>query len=196
MTFAFQDWVLTRQEEQPDRQYDHLSGSLTVTGVPEGYRWDMLVQVGGHFDKWPLSQVEGGVGIPLTKDMLSVDGRYSMQLVGTLQEDGTTTRHTNVLQVYVPCSLSGDAHWPTLPMEFTQAEERMREAQNEAAQFAKNAGKSAEAATLAAQAAEASVQGGKYIFFDIGPDGHLYLDKSEDAEIDFHLEEGRLIATL
>ncbi len=124
MTFEFQNWVLTRQEERPDRQYDHLSGTLTVTGTPEGYRFDMLVQAGGRFDKWPLSQMEGGVGTALTKDMLSVDGRYSMQLVGT---DGTTVRHTNVVQVYVPCSLSGDAHWPTLPREFSQAEERMRE---------------------------------------------------------------------
>lgn len=127
MTFEFNNWTITQKKEQPDRQYDHLCGKLIIIGAPEGYGWEMLVQTGRHFDRWRLTAMENGVGTVLTKDMLSVDGRYDMQLVGTLQADGETVRHTNVTQIYVPASLSGDGQWPSLPREFSQAEERIRE---------------------------------------------------------------------
>lgn len=34
-------------------------------------------------------------------------------------------RHTNVLTVFIPPSLSGDGQWPELPSEFSQAEQRL-----------------------------------------------------------------------
>ena len=40
---------------------------------------------------------------------------------------GDVVRHTNVIRVPVQNSLSGDAQWPTLPTEFSQAEQRIAE---------------------------------------------------------------------
>ena len=45
-----------------------------------------------------------------------------MQLRGT---QGEVVRHTNVIQTYIPASLSGDAQWPTVPSEFTQVEQNI-----------------------------------------------------------------------
>ena len=123
----FQNWNIEYIGGLFARQYDNLSRTLEVTGVPEGYDWNMMVQVGGNFDILSLSPMEGGVGVVLTANQLSIAGYYKLQLVGTLRSDGVTKRHTNVLQVYVPGSLSGDANWPTVPSEFSQVEANIRE---------------------------------------------------------------------
>ena len=123
----FKNWEITSSGELFARQYDNLSRTLEVTGVPEGYDYRMMVQVGENFDILSLSPMEGGVGVVLTANQLSIAGYYKLQLVGTLRSDGVTKRHTNVLQVYVPGSLSGDANWPTVPSEFSQVEANIRE---------------------------------------------------------------------
>ena len=123
----FQNWNIEYIGGLFARQYDNLSRALEVTGVPEGYDWNMMVQVGENFDILSLSPMEGGVGVVLTANQLSIAGYYKLQLVGTLRSDGVTKRHTNVLQVYVPGSLSGDANWPTVPSEFSQVEANIRE---------------------------------------------------------------------
>ena len=124
---VFNNWQITHTGDILARQYDNLSRTLLVNGVPEGYDWQMMVQVGGNFDIIPLSPMEDGVGVVLTEDQLSVSGYYKLQLVGTLQADGVTTRHTNVLTVYVGPSMSGDANWPTVPSEFSQIESNIKE---------------------------------------------------------------------
>ena len=123
----FQNWNIEYIGGLFARQYDNLSRTLEVTGVPEGYDYRMMVQVGENFDILSLSPMEGGVGVVLTANQLSIAGYYKLQLVGTLRSDGVTKRHTNVLQVYVPGSLSGDANWPTVPSEFSQVEANIRE---------------------------------------------------------------------
>lgn len=107
-------------------QYDNLSCRLEVLGsLPEGWDWAMLVQAEEKLDIIPLTPVEGGVGADLTRDQLAVgDSCYLMQLRGTR---GDVVRHTNIIQVFVPRSLSGDGQWPTVPTEFTQLEQRMLE---------------------------------------------------------------------
>ena len=124
---VFNNWQITHTGNILARQYDNLSRTLLVKGVPEGYDWKMMVQVGGNFDILPLSPMEDGVGIVLTKDQLSISGYYTMQLVGTLQADGVTVRHTNVLSTFIPPSLSGDANWPAVPSEFSQIESNIKE---------------------------------------------------------------------
>ncbi len=121
---AFKDWVITADGSVIARQYDNMSRSITVTGVPPGWTWDMLVTVGEDFDILPLMETDGTASITLTDDMLPVSGIYTMVLRGT---KGDTRQHTNKLFVTVPASLSGDAKWPTLPHEFTEFEKRMRE---------------------------------------------------------------------
>lgn len=124
----FHNWAIENAGGILARQHDNLSRALVVSGVPEGWDWAMQVQAGDSFDKLLLSPAEDGVvGIVLTEDMLALDGFYSMQLVGTLQSDGVTVRHTNVITVLVPGSLSGSGQWPTVPSEFTQMEQRMQE---------------------------------------------------------------------
>ena len=123
----FENWEIKYEGGLFARQYDNLSRVLLVQGVPEGYDWRMMVKAGDKFDIIDLEPMEGGVGVILTEDQLSVSGYYKLQLVGTLQADGVTTRHTNLLTVYVGPSMSGDANWPTVPSEFSQVEANIRE---------------------------------------------------------------------
>lgn len=87
----------------------------------------MLVEVkeANAMDIIPLTPMEGGVGHTLTNDQLSIGGKhYSMQLRGIR---GDEIRHTNVIQVFVAQSISGNGHWPPVPSEFTQIEQRILE---------------------------------------------------------------------
>ena len=121
----FNNWQITAPRSVIARQYDNLSRRLEVVGnLPEGYAWSMLVQVGSAMDVITLESMEGGAGVTLTADQMSQSGYYQMQLRGT---QGDVVRHTNVISVFIPASLSGDGQWPTLPSEFTQAEQRIRE---------------------------------------------------------------------
>lgn len=121
----FKDWTISAPREVIARQYDNMSRVLMVIGdLPEGYTWDMLVQVGRAMDIIHLIPMEGGVGVTLTADQLSQSGYYSVQLRGTRGEE---VRHTNVESVFIPASLSGSGQWPTVPSEFIQAEQRIRE---------------------------------------------------------------------
>ena len=127
----FADWRIQADGEVIARQYDNLSRSIVIVGsIPDGYTWDLLVQAGHNLNIIRLSEMDGGIGVVLTAEMLAVSGHYTMQLRGTLQSDGVTVRHTNKISANVPPSLSGDAQWPELPSEFTQMEQRMEELNN------------------------------------------------------------------
>lgn len=120
---TFNNWTIESCGAPIAMQYDNLSRSLTVLGdMPGGWTWAMLVESDGNLNIIALSPVEGGVGVTLTDDMLSLSGYYTMQLRGT---QGEVVRHTNVIQTYIPASLSGDAQWPTVPSEFTQVEQNI-----------------------------------------------------------------------
>lgn len=121
---VFDNWEITADGSVIARQYDNLTCAVTVTGVPPGWTWDMLVQVGENFDIWPMLEDNGTISVTLTEDMLPVSGIYTMTLRGT---QGSLKRHTNKLFVSVPASLSGDAQWPVLPHEFSEFERRMQE---------------------------------------------------------------------
>lgn len=124
----FQDWTIreTSAFQTIARQYDNLSRHLSVTGnLPEGWDWTMLVRHGTQEDAILLDAVEGGAEAVLTADHLSQEGDYSLQLRGTLRADGVTRRHTNVVRVYIPASLTGNGSWPAVPTEFTQMEQRI-----------------------------------------------------------------------
>lgn len=123
----FKDWELSHDGSVLARQYDHLSRVLRVLGVPEGYDWRMMVRLGERYETIPLTPMEGGVGSVLTEKQLALAGWYAMQLVGTLRSDGVTVRHTNVLTVLVPESLSGCGNWPASPGEFRRLEANVRE---------------------------------------------------------------------
>ena len=119
----FNNWTISVCGAPIATQYDNLSRSLNVVGeMPDGWDWAMLVESGGNLNIISLSPVDGGVGVTLTDDMLSLFGYYTMQLRGT---QGEVVRHTNVIQTYIPASLSGDAKWPTVPSEFTQVEQNI-----------------------------------------------------------------------
>ena len=122
---TFHNWQITVQHEIMARQFDNLSRRLEVVGeLPEGYTWDLLVQVGSALDIVTLEPMEGGVGVTLTADQLSQSGYYSVQLRGTRGEE---VRHTNVESVFIPASLSGSGQWPTVPSEFIQIEASLKE---------------------------------------------------------------------
>ena len=120
----FNNWQITAPHGVIARQYDNLSRRLEVVGeLPEGYTWSILVQVGEDMDVITLESMEGGAGVTLTADQLSRSGYYQMQLRGI---SSGVVRHTNVITLLIPASLSGDVQWPTLPSEFTQSEQRIR----------------------------------------------------------------------
>lgn len=123
----FDDWLLTKDEGPViARQYDNLTRRLEILGdIPEGWSWTLLVQVDKHLDIIALAPMDGGLGVDLTKEMLAIGGYHTLQLKGT---QGELVRHTNQLHnVLIPASLSGDANWPEIPSEFSQAEARIRE---------------------------------------------------------------------
>lgn len=155
----FENWTISALcGEVIARQYDNLSRTLTVMGdLPAGWDWSMLVESGGNLNIISLSPVDGGVGVTLTADMIPYAGYYRMQLRGT---QGEAVRHTNIIQVYIPESLTGEGQWPDLPSEFGQIEERMQELAGQAQDSADAADTSAKAAAesaAAAQGAEESV---------------------------------------
>lgn len=85
----------------------------------------MLVQCGDYFDAILLTgPSDGMLSAVLTRDQLSLSGRYTMQLRGTKGEE---IRHTNCIDVVIPASLSGDAQWPEIPSEFSEMEQRLNE---------------------------------------------------------------------
>lgn len=133
----YRDWYIWTQGQVVARQFDHMTRSLEVTGeLPEGWEWTAIVRVGDYMDYLPLTLTQTGAAITLTAQQLSLAGMYSIQLRG---KQGELVRHTNVLSVYVPASLSGDAHWPEIPSEFTQLEQRIFAVGEQAAETAKQA---------------------------------------------------------
>ena len=126
----FENWKIWQspQDAATARQYDHLSRRIDVEGdLPGGYVWQLLVQCGPHADTVLLEPTEKGVGALLTADNLSVPGEYYLQLRGVLAADGTEKRHTNIISVYIPESLTGLGTWPEVSTEFAQTEARILE---------------------------------------------------------------------
>lgn len=122
---TFDNWRLASDGAVLAMQYDNMSRLLEVLGdIPEGWTWTMLVSVGDALDVISMSEVPGGLEAVLTAETLALSGYYAMQLKAA---QGDVVRHTNVIRVPVQNSLSGDAQWPTLPTEFSQAEQRIAE---------------------------------------------------------------------
>lgn len=122
---TFANWQIQADSQILAMQYDNGTCVLSVSGdLPEGWTWEMLVSVGGYLDVLPLSPYEDGFSFLLSAENLSLSGTYALQLRGRQGED---IRHTNVIYLLVSESLSGDAVWPTLPTEFSQAEQRIAE---------------------------------------------------------------------
>lgn len=121
----FQDWSIQADQQLIGRQHDHLTRTLLVCGdLPKGWDWTMIVQVGEHMDYLPLTPLDGGMGIVLTAHQLSLSGHYTLQLRGV---SGEQVKHTNSIVVYIPPTLSGDAHWSELPSSFSALETRIRD---------------------------------------------------------------------
>lgn len=119
----FEDWSIEADGALIARQHDHLTRRLDVEGeLPSGWTWSLLTQVGQDLNVIALEETEQGVGVTLTDQMLSRAGYWHVQLRGI---QGEQVRHTNMLTVYIPPSLSGDEQWPELPSEFSQAEARI-----------------------------------------------------------------------
>ena len=122
MKIMFADWTIAMAASNA-RQYDDNVWALDLTGeLPEGWAWAALIAQGENLDIIELTLNEAGASAALTAAQLSMDGYYTIQIRGT---KGEQVRHTNLVQVFIPRSLSGDATWPTLPTEFSQAEARI-----------------------------------------------------------------------
>lgn len=121
----FDNWIISQEDSLLGRQYDNLSQTVLVTGVPDGYNWELLIQVKSNLNIIALEPMDGGVGAELTASDLGLPGPYDLQLRGT---QGDVVQHTNVLYgVCVPKSLSGSAAWPTIPSAVEQALEQLEE---------------------------------------------------------------------
>lgn len=125
----FKDWQLRSGAGPAAAQLDHKSRQIAVTGdIPEGYSWDLLVMApSGATDVWSLTAVGDGLAVVVTRGMVPEEGRYAVQLRGTLRSDNDTQRHTNIVQLRVLPSITAGGKWPVLPTEFSQAEARLRD---------------------------------------------------------------------
>ena len=125
----FRGWQLRSVEGPAAAQLDHKSRQIAVTGdIPEGYSWDLLVMApSGATDVWSMTAVDDGLAVVVTRGMVPEEGRYAVQLRGTLQSDNDTQRHTNIVQLRVLPSITAGGKWPVLPTEFCQAEARLRD---------------------------------------------------------------------
>lgn len=125
----FRGWQLRSVEGPAAAQLDHKSRQIAVTGdIPEGYSWDLLVMApSGATDVWSMTAVDDGLAVVVTRGMVPEEGRYAVQLRGTLQSDNDTQRHTNIAQLRVLPSITAGGKWPVLPTEFCQAEARLRD---------------------------------------------------------------------
>lgn len=121
----FTDWEIRDDGTLIARQYDNLSREFLVGGdIPDGYTWDALFGVKDKLDIVTLSRGESGLFANLQRETLALSGTYYVQLRATM---GAVVKHTNVIRVYIPGSLSGDAAWPEVPTEFSQVEARIRD---------------------------------------------------------------------
>lgn len=121
----FDNWIISQGDSLLGRQYDNLSQTVLVTGVPDGYNWELLIQVKSNLNIIALEPMDSGVGAELRASDLGLPGPYDLQLRGT---QGDVVQHTNVLYgVCVPKSLSGSAAWPTIPSAVEQALEQLEE---------------------------------------------------------------------
>lgn len=128
MRIIFSDWVIALDKGRLPRQYDD-GEPLEVVNAPDGWTWALNAQMGDKLDVIPLTATDGVVGTTLSKSQLALAGDYLLQLIGA--KDGVT-RHTNIIGMAVPKSLSGDATWPTLPTAFSDALGRAEDAADRA----------------------------------------------------------------
>ncbi len=120
---TFNNWVIANSGLIA-YQFDNLSAVLEITGdIPSGWTWNLYLQSGSNLNIVSLTETENGIGVELTAEMLALSGQYYIQLQGT---QGDVVKHTNIIQVYIPNSLSGNVQWPTVPSEFTQVEQRIQ----------------------------------------------------------------------
>ena len=120
----FNNWNL-QMDTFPVRQYDNLTRRLEVSGdIPEGWSWVALLSIGDNLNIISLQYGEPGLYVELAADMIPYAGKYNLQLRAT---QGDKVRHTNIVQMQVNDSMSGDEVWPELPSEFSQAEQRITE---------------------------------------------------------------------
>ena len=119
----FENWNIRADTDGPVRQFDRGTQAFDVRGeLPAGWEWTLLVRAGEEFDLISMEEGEGGLYVPIESQRLTVSGYYTLQLRA---RQGELVRHTNLVSVYVPASLSGDEAWPEVPGEFTSCEERV-----------------------------------------------------------------------
>ncbi len=125
MILEFKDWTISTLAGPLGYQLDNDTRKLTLQGdLPAGWTWDVLVEAGDNSDIWLLTPTEDGASITLTDENLSIRGAYYLQVRGTR---GSQVKHCNVVTAYVLRTLAGTADWPTLPTEFAQAEQNIKE---------------------------------------------------------------------
>lgn len=107
-------------------QYDNEVHEIVISGVPDDWRWELLVSIGSHLDIIIMNKDEDRTTIRtlLTDKTLVEKGTYLIQLRGTRD---TKIRHTNILRIRVDRTLTGDGHWPEVPTEFKQIEQNIHE---------------------------------------------------------------------
>ena len=145
-------WQL-RHVKNEGQQYDNLTATVRIEGSlpawPTG--WKLLLKHGNNLDEATLSAVNGGLEVVLTAEQLAFSGMYEAQLKAT---EGDYVKHSNKTTFRVNSSLSGDAQWPTIPTEFSQAVQRAETAAETAEEAAEEANDAASDAEHSRQAIE------------------------------------------
>lgn len=162
------------------QQYDNLTRKVEVVGdLPDGYEWSLLVECNGNKDTLRMERTGNGAEVILSQDNLSVSGYYKLQLRGNMVEDTSKTRHTNVVQTFVPASLTGTGEWPEIPSEFAQIEQRIMEL-NARAKSSEQGAKDAEASAKS-YSEQAQAVAGEIPY--IGTNGNWFIGNQDTGVI-------------
>ncbi len=120
------------------------------------------------------------IGAVLERGWVSEAGKYSVQLQGI---KGDTVRHTNLITIRIPKSISGEAQWPEVPSEFTQIEQRVNETFEQVKKTAADAEKAKNAIENMSVTAES-----------VEPDEEVSVEKvvldDGSVRLEFHIPKG------
>lgn len=120
------------------------------------------------------------IGAVLERGWVSEAGKYFVQLQGI---KGDTVRHTNLITIRIPKSISGEAQWPEVPSEFTQIEQRVNETFEQVKQTAADAEKAKNAIENMSVTAES-----------VEPDEEVSVEKvvldDGSVRLEFHIPKG------
>lgn len=113
--------------EENAQQYDNGVIKIAFQGdFSDIYTYKMYLSYKGYLDIIDLDKDNlGNYYTYLTSEQLAFSGIYNIQVFGISKDGSNKKKHSNIVNFKCFESLSGDAHWITIPTEFEQFKSRL-----------------------------------------------------------------------